>query len=738
MRPLTHHISKLMLCLAMAIFSPGIIHAQLNLLNNTINGQPIVSSSINLGNTGSGIGAIASTKNAYIIDKNGKVHGFMGVNGKTIVDIAAKSNSDTFKVLILFSDGSATLANPYMGKNGGFSYGYRDFKKADSSYISKSFKKIAGDDIYVLSTAGFYVTHDLGKSWNWDTTGLKGTYINDFTLDSAQNVYLATGAGLFVQSPTATSWTKMTFKTTGSISKIFFDRKNRMLVNNGSSKGTFISNDLGKNWSYDTTGLGYLYVSNFSDDVYNNLYAVISDGSIYKSDGGTSSWKPINGDLLAKGGKNIMVNSLCGDSILLAGTSFGLYKSNDQGKSWSEANDSIKTESATSFVKTPSGRIFITTKLGLYHLDPSDKKWTKDYPSVGYNSTLSIMGDQWGRLYLFDQTINSKYSATPMLVSTDNGANWKLDTAGLGKITGNVFFMDETGAQHWASSYYSGSSYTNIWSRTPGGKWTLDNSKLPSKNYSFFTSMGSDKQGYIYAAGNISGANMMYRHPVSGGSWELDTAGLAGVSFYNMTSGGNAGIFAWNGTKIFHKSGNTWKAISLPVSLSYPGVNAVSVDSNGVLFAAFNSLFSNDVGIYYSKDTGANWIFAGLEKTDVKTLRSFGDTTYALTGSSWVYSLTASPFITSVESNTADENTTSFYPNPFHSATTISYTLTKEANIRLEIYSLLGEKVANLEYGNKETGLHSCTVNGEQLKEGIYIYRLYSGSSVITGKIIRN
>jgi hypothetical protein len=57
---------------------------------------------------------------------------------------------------------------------------------------SQDFIKIDGDALYVLATAITYVSRDIGQTWQVDTTGLNGAYINDFSLDTLQYVYVAT------------------------------------------------------------------------------------------------------------------------------------------------------------------------------------------------------------------------------------------------------------------------------------------------------------------------------------------------------------------------------------------------------------------------------------------------------------------------------------------------------------------------------------------------------------------
>ena len=60
------------------------------------------------------------------------------------------------------------------------------------------------------------------------------------------------------------------------------------------------------------------------------------------------------------------------------------------------------------------------------------------------------------------------------------------------------------------------------------------------------------------------------------------------------------------------------------------------------------------------------------------------------------------------------------YPNPFSSITTISYQLTSDCKVGLQIYDMLGRSVATLVNEYKPSGTHQVTWNAESMTPGIY------------------
>lgn len=64
------------------------------------------------------------------------------------------------------------------------------------------------------------------------------------------------------------------------------------------------------------------------------------------------------------------------------------------------------------------------------------------------------------------------------------------------------------------------------------------------------------------------------------------------------------------------------------------------------------------------------------------------------------------------------------YPNPFNPTTTFSYSLPARMEVRLEIFNLLGQRVATLVDGTQTAGLQNITWDARSLASGTYLYRI--------------
>lgn len=78
------------------------------------------------------------------------------------------------------------------------------------------------------------------------------------------------------------------------------------------------------------------------------------------------------------------------------------------------------------------------------------------------------------------------------------------------------------------------------------------------------------------------------------------------------------------------------------------------------------------------------------------------------------------------------------YPNPFNPSTKINFSIPKNSNVTLKIYSINGKEVATVINDRRDAGVYEVSFDGSKygLASGVYFYKLQSGDFVQTKKMI--
>ena len=81
------------------------------------------------------------------------------------------------------------------------------------------------------------------------------------------------------------------------------------------------------------------------------------------------------------------------------------------------------------------------------------------------------------------------------------------------------------------------------------------------------------------------------------------------------------------------------------------------------------------------------------------------------------------------------------YPNPFNPSTIIPYQLPTSAHVRLDVFNLLGQRLATLVDAERSAGMHTAQWDatdavGRAVGAGVYIYRLSSSGQTVSRRMV--
>ena len=182
-----------------------------------------------------------------------------------------------------------------------------------------------------------------------------------------------------------------------------------------SSKGIYLSTDLGETWECRLADVA-IYSVHYANEFL--AYAGANEG-IYKSTDGGFTWSKLeNSPKSACAIRSVTTNTV------YAATRSGMYKTTDGGNTWHEINQGIRARDLNSLVIHPDDNqtLFAGGMLSVYKTTNGGNSWsdiTKGYKLLKTSSVSAI------NPYLYSISLpqyNEDYVQTS--ISTDNGLSW--------------------------------------------------------------------------------------------------------------------------------------------------------------------------------------------------------------------------------------------------------------------------------------------------------------------------
>lgn len=316
----------------------------------------------------------------------------------------------------------------------------------------------------------------------------------------------------------------------------------------------------------------------------NLLYAGTSAKGVFKSSDNGVTWSAAN-----TGIKNFMVFSLFSDNIYLyAGTADGVYRSSNNGDNWNPANTGIAQKFVVSFLNA-NGFLFAgTTGMGVFKSSDHGNTWTDANGGALGSSTIHAITLSGSNIVVV--------ADNNIFYSNDNGNSWFYPQTSPFILVGNSAFIT-----HGDSILVSSGTgvYRSFNAGKTWGKFIFINDNISIS--------GMVESGNLIYAGTASG---MYKSRNFGKTWtQIPAAGLrTGNRFFNhFAKSGTKYLLAFDEIGVAYTSdkGQTW-------NYSTNGFTPASSIDNALLYAN-NTLYSgtHSDGVYKSVNNGLSWTKIG-------------------------------------------------------------------------------------------------------------------------------
>ena len=580
-----------------------------------------------------------------------------------------------------------------------------------------------GDTIFANNNSQLYLSTDNGDSWRMlDTSHF---FYNTYVYGMIYNNRLIGGCSLNEFQP---GW------------------------------GIILSDDYGETWRYSHNGLPPEMTCSYLTKSGNDTYVGTCHAGIFKSTDYGENWSPCNNGIYAAQTLDIIFDK--DETLYAACWSNGIYKSTDYGYNWRQINNGLTNVNLYTIIKDINGVFLAGTDHGVFRSTDKGEHWIRT-AAPGNDFCFSLFKDKRNRIY-------SLSYGDGIYRTTDLGDTWQEIDNGFASSFVFGFAIDSS------NNIYAGTRSGYIYKSTNDGiSWT----QLRNSN-NIYNSVIVDM--VIAPNGNIFATNLregVLRSTDNGATWAVKNNGLNSLmaASLNINSNGEIYMATQKDDKFYYSSDNGESWHDILSNLTYTTINQIRFDKhNNIFLATDESVWrnadaitpveitnltakseNNSVKLEWTTATEVNNYGFTVERkplsstqwTEIAFIKGAGSSTspinYTYTdskitpakysyrlkqtdnnGSYKYYYFNTEITITGPAKYSLNQN----YPNPFNPNTTIRYSIKDAGLVKIEIFDILGRKVATIVNEEKPMGEYEVNFNSNNLSSGIYFYRLTTGS----------
>ncbi len=624
------------------------------------------------------------------------------------------------------------------------------------------------DDAYILAggwRGGLYRSSDLGEHWEHADAGLSDSGM--FALarlavssgDSSHQLVVSLHTGsLFRSTDHGDSWVPMsrppTYEPVLCLETVPLPSGGTMMLA-GTGGGVYLSTDGGDSWRISRGGINDLIISCFLAAPSSTmpgttcLYLGTSYGVRKSTDMG-ETWEVAFDGLR---GSNIIhlarATSPSGEPVLFAGGwGDGLFVSSDDGGKWKAINKGFApvVNTLTALRVTDKGPIiYAGTGSGVSVANSVASSWSpmdKGIEELDVRALATVPGP-------YEPRMDTIFAGTcqGVFCTTDGGSQWTPMTGVSSDRKVNALACYTSPGLIAGFGMIGGTDHGTILSSDGGSSWEDRSNGLRDSIVYSVAAVPALESSYppAFLAGTASGVS---RSSDGGSTWWKVTSGLpddtAFALFFspNYDGWGTPGTLVGTGKGVFlsTNAGQSWISANIGIPGS-PIYSLIVVPTGNVAPPPF--LFAGtDGGVFYSGNSGASWklFAAGLPDVRITSLAVIGDILFAGADDGWVWGQGISRIIASNDAHDYLVPTTlelfQNYPNPFNPSTTIRYSLPARSHVTLSVFNILGQRVAVLEEGDRDAGVHVVAFSGGGFASGVYVYRIVAGTYAATKRLL--
>jgi len=253
-----------------------------------------------------------------------------------------------------------------------------------------------------------------------------------------------------------------------------------------------------------------------------------------------------------------------------------------------------------------------------------------------------------------------------------------------------------------------------------------------------------DQEGWVVGGQNLfdNFVNEVILHTTNGGiDWEEQFSPTIGplhkIFFLDRNRGWAVGHSPLaEGALRTNNGGFTWSPVRLQI-----GPIVTSELLKGLAVVDSQKIWISDIDtIYHSDDGGQTWVKQERKSSKSLSTLFFLNSTYGwaagFDGAIWKYQEKT----VSVESRDSDNDhynlVHSSFPNPATENTQIRYSFSKDSDVVVRVYDILGRMVAILVNEHQRAGMYTVSFDSKKLLSGVYYYQISIDHRTVVRKIL--
>src|SRR5437660_920141 len=469
-------------------------------------------------------------------------------------------------------------------------------------------------------------------------------------LTSLRNLLITLCIGMFCTSPVwAAQWTVLG-PDGGDVRSLAYNPHNPDQIFLGTSTGSlFVSNDGGHNWArFARLGTDDYVLDHIAVDPQNPKKMFVSAwsvanqqaGDLFRTHDGGKNWEALSGmhgksiramAIAASDSKVIVAGALDGvyrsnDSIVYAGTTEGLWKTMDQGKTWKRVSNPEVVVNDVLVDPRNSQRVLLATdRSGVLASDDGTQSFSASNHGYTHRYVTSILADQKDANTIYVGLVNDREWGG-VFYSQDGGTSWLQKSTGLGGR--DVFALKQTKS----GALVAGTNRGILMLDRNSSAWRPINTVVVEKTVTRPVKKGSKR---TVASKSITRSVLEARVSdieIAGDRWIAATSAglftstdqgkmwkggpvLGEQDFISVDTADELVVAATRSSVVVSTdTGKTWKEARLA---SYkPNVRNVTVTPDGQILVASRE------GAFSSADSGTTWehMLAGLPDKDLTSI----------------------------------------------------------------------------------------------------------------------